>query len=128
MLFRHCAPIALAIASAALLSACGGGDGIFENRGAIAVSETTGAVAISWDAANQNLANDKARSLCGQSDCKVVLQFSKCGAFSVDTNARIYAVAEGNSATEAQEAADNSCRANGGQTCTAIPELPAKCN
>lgn len=112
-----------------LLTACGGGgsDGPF-TRGAIAVSNSTGMAAFVWNANNQNEANDAARNECGRGDCEVVLQFAKCGALSAATNGFIYAVAEGETAAAAQQAADSSCTAKGGQSCGVSGTLQARCN
>lgn len=115
-------------ASLLLLTACGGGSDGPSTKGAIAVSNNTGQAAIIWNAADQNDANDEARSKCDAGDCQVVLQFSACGAISSDFNRNIYGVAEGASAAAAQQAADSSCTAKGGQSCVAPNELTAKCN
>ncbi|MDQ7747115.1 DUF4189 domain-containing protein [Hydrogenophaga pseudoflava] len=115
--------------TALFLSACGGGGGDGPTtRGAIAISDTTGMAAMIWNAADQNVANDQARSKCGGGDCKVILQFSECGALSVAANKFIYGVAEGQSAAAAQQAADSSCTAKGGTACAAVAGLPAQCN
>lgn len=115
------------VVAAALLAACGGGSDGLGGRGSIAISESTGKAAFIWDAINQNVANDAARSKCGGGDCKVILQFSQCGALSADANSRTYAVAEAESAVAAQQAADRSCTSKGGQACGAVIGLPAKC-
>jgi Domain of unknown function (DUF4189) len=115
-------------ASLVLLSGCGGGGGGDDGKGAIAVSDSTGKAAIIWSAINQNVANDAARDKCGGGDCKVVLQFSRCGAVSSDFSAGKYAAAEGESAEAAQAAADQACRGKGGKTCSAPADLSAKCN
>ncbi|PKO75725.1 MAG: hypothetical protein CVU21_16820 [Betaproteobacteria bacterium HGW-Betaproteobacteria-15] len=129
MSFQRFAKPALAIASTMLLlSACGGGDGLIDTRGSIAVSNTTGKAAIVYGAGNQNIANDLARDKCGGGDCTVVLQFGQCGAISSDSNVGVYAVAEGASPASAQQAADNGCVAKGGQTCAAPADLHARCN
>ena len=121
---------ALAV-TALLLSACGGGGGDEPTtRGAIAISDSTGIAAIIWNAPDQNVANDQARSKCGGGDCKVILQFSRCGAISTDFNLRKYGVAEGESEQSAQTAADGACRAAGGKNCKAPADgnLTARCN
>lgn len=129
MSFQRFAKPALAIASALFfLSACGGSDGGIDTRGSIAISETTGTAAIVFGAANQNIANDQARSECGGGDCTVILQFGQCGAVSSDFNLRIYGAAEGASPASAQQAANNACVARGGQNCTAPAGLEARCN
>lgn len=129
MLFQRFAKPVLAIASTMLLlSACGGGDGLIDTRGSIAVSSSTGKAAIVYGAGNQNIANDRAREACGGGDCTVVLQFGQCGAISSDPNVGVYAVAEGDSPASAQSAADNGCTAKGGQTCGAPVDLHARCN
>ena len=115
-------------ASLALLTGCGGG-GDSDTVGAIAVSDTTGKAAIVWKAGNQNVANDAARDKCGGGDCKVILQFSRCGAISTDFDMGKYGVGEGESEQSAQAAADEACRGAGGKNCKApAGDLSAKCN
>ena len=127
MLGKHIALSTLA-ASALLLSACGGGSSGLSTRGAIAFSASTGNGAIVWKAVDQNAANDAARSKCGGGDCQVVLQFSQCGAISFSATNLVYGVAEGVSAEAAQQAANESCQAKGGQSCSAAPDGAAQCN
>lgn len=127
MTFRSRAIFLPLAASLALLTACGGGDGS-DGKGAIAVSDTTLKAAIVWKAANQNIANDAARDKCGGGDCRVILQFSECGAISSDFDLGKYGVGEGNSEQAAQDKADEACRAAGGKNCKAPTDLPAKCN
>lgn len=127
MLFQRLSLSALT-ASLLMLTACGGGSDGPSTTGAIALSTSTGKAAMIWNAADQNVANDAARKECGGGDCQVVLQFSKCGAISGASNSFIYGVAEGESAAAAQQAADSSCSAKGGQSCSAPPDLPAQCN
>ncbi|MFP8781259.1 DUF4189 domain-containing protein [Hydrogenophaga sp. RWCD_12] len=127
MLFQRLALSALT-ASLLLMTACGGGSDGPITRGAIAVSTSTGKAAFVWNANNQNEANDAARNECGGGDCQVVLQFAKCGALSSATNGFIYAVAEGETAAAAQQAADSSCSAKGGQSCGVSGALQARCN
>lgn len=115
-------------ASLLLLTACGGGGDSSYRRGAIALSTSTWMGAIVWNAADQNVANDTAREKCGGGDCQVVLQFAKCGALSAASNSLVYGVAEGETAEAAQQAANSSCTAKGGQSCSPSPDLPAHCN
>ena len=116
-------------ASLVLLTGCGGGGGGADTKGAIAISDTTGKASIVWQAADQSAANDASREKCGGGDCKVVLQFSRCGAMSSDFDLGKYGVAEGDSEQSAQAAADGVCRAAGGKNCKAPEgELTAKCN
>lgn len=119
-----------AVAAVALvLAACSGsGD---DEYGAIAVSQSTARVGMSSESLTQSLANERARDKCDVKDCTVVLQFRQCGAVASGKNVRgdlIIATAEGGSAYDAQTAANNSCSAEGGRDCDAIPNLPAKCN
>lgn len=129
MTFRRRAAVLSLAASLALLTACGGGGG-FDTKGAIAISDTTGKASIVWNAGNQNIANDAARDKCGGGDCRVILQFSQCGAISSDFDLGKYGVSEGESEQAAQSAADAACRAAGGKNCRAPTDsnLTAKCN
>lgn len=116
-----------ALAAALLLAACGGGD---DGYGSIAISESNARVAIVTDGLTQSIANDEARDECDAKDCTVVLQFERCGAASsalTTGGVRVYGVAAGGSAFDAQTAANNVCTDKGGVGCTAIPNLPAKC-
>lgn len=110
-----------------LVAACGGGD---DGYGSIAISESTARVAIVTGGLTQSIANDDARDECDADDCKVVLHFETCGAVSsalTTGDVRVFGVAAGGSAFDAQTAANNLCTANGGVGCTAIPNLPAEC-
>lgn len=120
--------LSAATASLLLLTACGGGSDGPSTKGAIALSDSTGQAAIVWNAADQNVANDKARSSCGGGDCNVVLQFSNCGAFSSDFGRRIFGVGEAGTVEAAQQAADANCTAKGGKSCVAPASITAKCN
>ena len=116
--------------SALALTACGGGS-TGNGYGSIAVSNSTTAVAIVTEGLTQSFANESARDKCDEKDCEVVLQFEQCGAISSSLNAagvRVYGVAPGGSAFEAQTAANQACTNQGGLACAAIPNLPAQCN
>ena len=112
------------------IAGCGGG-GESNGFGSVAVSSSSGRVAISSEALTQSIANDKARDECDRSDCKVILQFEECGAASSALDAggvRIFAAAEGGTAFDAQTAANSACTAQGGIGCATIPNIPAECN
>lgn len=112
------------------IAGCGGG-GESNGFGSVAVSPSTGRVAISSEAFTQSIANDEARDECDRSDCKVILQFEECGAVSSALDAsgvRIFAAVEGGTPFDAQTAANNACTAQGGIGCATIPNMPAQCN
>jgi len=126
MKLRRSALLAFVVAtSTAVLTACGGGKD--DTFGSIALSTTTGQLAFAWNGETPSEADRRARDECGASDCQVVLQFNQCGAFSVDVNSGVWGVAAAGSPAEAQAAADAQCLAKGGQTCTAVSNLPARC-
>lgn len=119
-----------AVLASLLVAACGGG-GDSDGYGAIAVSNSTGRVAIASEALTQSIANDEARDECDAGDCTVVLQFEECGAISsarTSGGALVYGVAAAGTAFDAQTAANNACTAKGGVGCATIPNLPAVCN
>ena len=100
-------------------------------HGAIAVSDSTGNVAIVSKALSQSEANEEARDTCDAKDCSVILQFDKCGAFSSGRSSAgvwVYAAAAGGTAFDAQTAANSACTANGGVACAVAPNLAAQCN
>lgn len=128
MLSRHTGIIAASLFTALALTACGGGS---DTLGSVAVSESTSRAAISHGAQTQSDANDTARHACGASDCKVILQFDNCGAFSVgstSSGSAVYAAAAGSSKDAAQTAANSACNAKGSTNCAAVNDLPAQCN
>lgn len=128
MLIRQAGAIAASLFTALVLTACDGGG---DTLGSVAVSESKQTAAIAVREYTQSDANDSARHACGASDCKVILQFDKCGAFSVGTTpkgAYVYAAAAGASAGAAQSAADDACNAKGSINCAAVKDLPAMCN
>lgn len=128
MTLRRSALLAMvAAASAALLTACGGGSDE-PTFGSIAVSASAGQAAMAWNADSQAEADRLARAECGSADCQVVLQFGQCGAFSADGNLGIWGAASGGSAAAAQSAAQAQCQAKGGQNCAVVAALPARCN
>lgn len=119
-----------ALIAAVVLVACGGG-GDSNGYGAVAVSVSTKKIAISSEALTQSNANDAARDKCDASDCTVILQFEECGAASEGLNAGggwVIAAGAGNTAFDAQTAANNACTAKGGTGCSPVPNLDAKCN
>lgn len=118
-----------ALIAAAVLAACGGG-GDSNGYGAVAVSESAGKVAISSEALTQSIANDAARDKCDAKDCKVILQFEECGAAAQGLLGGKFVVAagRGNTAFEAQTAANEACTAKGATGCGQIPNLKAQCN
>lgn len=119
-----------ALLAALLVAACGGG-GESDGYGAIAVSNSTTRVAFASEALTQSIANDEARDECDVGDCTVVLQFEECGAIAsarTSGGVFVYGVAAAGTAFDAQTAANNACTARGGVACSAIPNLPARCN
>ncbi|WP_290440825.1 DUF4189 domain-containing protein [Hydrogenophaga sp. A37] len=119
-----------AVLASLLVAACGGG-GESDGYGAIAVSNSTGRVAMASEALTQSIANDEARDECDAGDCTVVLQFEECGAISSGRTSGggfVYGVAASGTAFDAQSAANNACTAKGGVGCATIPNLPALCN
>ncbi|MFP8781407.1 DUF4189 domain-containing protein [Hydrogenophaga sp. RWCD_12] len=119
-----------ALIAAVVLVACGGG-GDSNGFGAVAVSVSTKKIAISSESLTQSSANESARDECDASDCTVILQFEECGAASQGVTASgawVIAAAAGNTAFDAQTAANASCSAKGGTGCAAIPNLEAQCN
>ncbi|MCB2016020.1 MAG: DUF4189 domain-containing protein [Hydrogenophaga sp.] len=115
--------------AASVLAACGGG-GDSNGYGAVAVSASTNKVAISSERLTQSVANDDARDACDASDCQVILQFKECGAAAQGFlgGALTITAGAGNTAFEAQTAANNACTARGATGCGEIPNLAAKCN
>jgi Domain of unknown function (DUF4189) len=119
-----------ALIAAGVLAACGGG-GDSNGYGAVAVSASTNKVAITSEQLTQSIANDVARDDCDAGDCQVVLQFEECGAAAqgIASGGRlVIAGGAGNTAFDAQTAANNACTAQGGTGCGAIPNLEAQCN
>jgi Domain of unknown function (DUF4189) len=118
-----------ALIAAGVLAACGGG-GDSNGFGSVAVSASTNKVAITSEQLTQSIANDVARDECDAGDCQVVLQFEECGAAAqgVKSGGFVIAAGAGNTAFDAQTAANNACTAQGGTGCGAIPNLEAQCN
>lgn len=119
-----------ALIAAVVLVACGGG-GDSNGYGAVAVSVSTKKIAISSEALTQSSANEAARDKCDASDCTVILQFEECGAAAqglTASGAWVIAAGAGNTAFDAQTAANASCTAKGGSGCGAVPNLEAQCN
>lgn len=128
MLSRHTGHIAASLFTALALTACGGGS---DTLGSVAYSESTTTASIAHGGLTQSAANDKARDTCGHSDCKVILQFDQCGAFSFGITAKgayVYAAAAASTASAAQSAADSACNAKGSTNCSVVNGLPAQCN
>lgn len=119
-----------ALVAAGVLAACGGG-GDSNGYGAVAASVSTKKVAISAKALTQSGANDEARDACDASDCKIILQFEECGAAAqgiTSTGALLFAAGAGDTAFDAQTAANAACTTAGGTACGQVPNLEAKCN
>lgn len=126
---KHFLTWGAALIAAGVLVACGGG-GDSNGFGSVAVSASTNKVAITSEQLTQSIANDVARDECDAKDCEVVLQFEECGAASqgLKSGALLIAAGAGNTAFEAQTAANNACVARGGTGCGQIPNVPAQCN
>jgi hypothetical protein len=88
-----------ALIAAGVLAACGGG-GDSNGYGAVAVSASTNKVAITSEHLTQSIAN----------------------------GVLVIAAGAGNTAFDAQTAANNACTAKGGTGCGVIPNLEAQCN
>ena len=119
-----------ALIAAGVLAACGGG-GDSNGFGSVAVSASTNKVAITSEQLTQSIANDVARDDCDAGDCQVVLQFEECGAAAqgIASGGRlVIAAGAGNTAFDAQTAANNACVARGATGCGPIPNLAAQCN
>jgi hypothetical protein len=118
-----------ALVAAVALVACGGG-GDSNGFGAVAVSASTNKVAITSEQLTQSIANDVARDECDAGDCTVVLQFEECGAAAQGLKSGVLMITAGagNTAFDAQTAANNACTVQGATGCGAIPNLAAQCN
>ena len=120
----------VALVAAGVLAACGGG-GDSNGYGSVAVSKSTNKVAITSEAFTQSAANDAARDKCDAKDCEVVLQFEECGAAAqglLSGSTLVITAGKGNTAFDAQTAANNACTAQGATGCGQIPNLEAQCN
>jgi hypothetical protein len=126
---KHVLTWGAALVAAVALVACGGG-GDSNGFGAVAVSASTNKVAITSEQLTQSIANDVARDDCDAGDCKVVLQFEECGAAAqgLKSGVLVITAGAGNTAFDAQTAANNACTAQGATGCGAIPNLTAQCN
>lgn len=118
--------LVIALAAAAVLSACGGGGSGSDPtpRGAIAIQPANGFGAIGVNYTSQPEANSRAIDDCGGATrCVVALEFAghgTCGSIAVATNG-VWGVASSGSKEVADKQAVESCVQRGGQTCL-IPQ------
>jgi len=121
---------AMAVAAAAVLTACGGG-GDPTPYGAIAWDASTPAAYIATNFVSQDQANAGAVERCGGGACAVVLEFAgkgSCGALAVGGGASlVIGVASAGTQADAEAAAVASCSSNGGAGCAIPSAIPGKC-
>lgn len=90
----------------------------YASYGAIAYSESTGEVGVSWNASTRQAAQEDAIAYCGEEDCKpAVWVQGGCGALSKSATTGALGYAYYSTRYQAQNYANRGCRRSGSKDC-----------
>lgn len=121
---------ACVVAVSSFLVACGGG-GSSGPFGAIAVSQSRAFAAIVSGLETRDAASSKVLELCGGGDCHIALEISGTGVCAglagSGNGTKVFGVAKGATAQEAETEAVVACTRNGGEYCSVPTKLRAMC-